>query len=112
VDSEKRVVVVKFGKKVTVAVIRQYAENLLAHPLFRPSFSEIVDLSEVEELDLQADDFLRLADDVDPFSREARRAFVVCNSVQHHAARMHKALRSQEIEIFDSLQKAERWISR
>ena len=111
VDSEKRVIVVRFGKKVAAEDIGEYVRQLLAHPSFRPGFSEIVDLSEVEELDLQADEFLKLADEIDPFSDGAKRAFVVQNQVQSHAARMHKVLRNpRNIEIFSSVEEAERWI--
>jgi len=111
VESEKRLVVVRFGKRVTVDVIERYARALRTNLLFRPDFAEIADLTEVEELDLQADDFLKLADEIDPFSAGAKRAFVVRTSVQNHAARMHKALRTQRnIEIFESIEDARRWI--
>ena len=111
VNDEKRVIIVKLGKKVTAEDIRRYVVQLQAHPSFQPSFSEIVDLRAVEELDLQANDFLKLADEIDPFSPGAKRAFVVRNAVQAHAARMHKALRTQaKIRVFHSLQEAERWI--
>jgi hypothetical protein len=110
VDAEKRLVAVTFGKKLTVYDIQRYAELLLLNPSFRPNYSEIVDLTDVEELDLQADEFLTLADKIDPFSHDARRAFVVRTSVQNHAARMHRVLRTQRnIEIFRSLEEAERW---
>ena len=111
VNTEKRLVAVKFGKKLTVRDIEQYAKLLLSNPSFRRNYSEIVDLTQVEELDLQADGFLRLADEIDPFSPDAKRAFVVRSSVQNHAARMHKVLRTQRnIEIFRSVEEAERWI--
>jgi hypothetical protein len=83
------------------------------NPSFVLTFSEIVDLTEVEELDLQAAEFLRLADEIDPFSPGAKRAFVVRNAIQDHAARMHKILRTQRnIEILRSVGEAERWIGR
>lgn len=110
-DSTKQLIVVRFAGKVTAEHIGQYVKQLVAHPSFRPNFSEIVDLSAVEELDLQADDLLRLADEIDPFLHDAKRAFVVQNSVQNHAARMHKALLNRKIGIFRSLEDAERWIS-
>jgi hypothetical protein len=111
VDPGRRLVTVKFGKKLTVADIERYSKCLRLSPHFQPLYSEIADLTDVEELDLQADDFLKLADKIDPFSPEAKRAFVARNSVQHHAARMHKVLRTQRnIEIFDSVEAAERWI--
>jgi hypothetical protein len=111
VDANRRLVSVKFGKKVTVADIEGYAAALRANPLFNPDFSEIVDLSHVEELDLKAEEFIRLADEVDPFSLQAKRAFIVRNSVQAHAARMHKILRTQRnFSIFHSAEEAEKWI--
>ncbi|MFZ0861429.1 MAG: hypothetical protein WB781_16115 [Candidatus Sulfotelmatobacter sp.] len=111
VDTEKRLVAVKFGKKLTVNDIERYAKRLQLNPAFRPDYSEIVDLTEVEEVELQADEFLRLADKIDPFSHDAKRAFVAQNAVQSHAARMHKVLRMQRnIEIFRSVEEAERWI--
>ncbi len=111
VDAEKRLVVVKFGKKLTVRDIERYANLLRANPLFQPNFSEIVNLTEVEEVELQSDEFLRLADEIDPFSTDAKRAFVARSSVQNHAARMHKILRTQRnIEIFRTVEEAEHWI--
>lgn len=111
VDSKQKLVVVKFAKKLTARDIERYATLLRANPSFQPGFSEIVDLSDVTEIDLQADDFLRLADETDPFSYDAKRAFVARTSVQNHAARMHKILRTQRnIEIFGTIAEAERWI--
>ena len=112
VDPAKKLISVKFGKKLTVGDIERYAKWLQSSPSFNPDYAEIVDLTQVEEVSLQADEFLRLADQVDPFSPGAKRAFVVQNSTQNHAARMHKVLRMQRnIEIFRSLEEAERWIA-
>jgi hypothetical protein len=111
VDPEKRLVSVKFGRKLTVTDIENYAASLRANPQFDPDFSEIADLSEVEELDLQPDEFIRLADKIDPFSLQAKRAFVARTAVQSHAARMHKILRTQrDFSIFRSVEEAEAWI--
>jgi hypothetical protein len=111
IDKDRRLVTVKFGPKTTIQTIEDYSLRLRAHPYFDSSFSEITDLREIEDLDLQADDFLKLADHVDPFSLEAKRAFVVRTSVQNHAARMHKILSSNRtIGIFRSVEEAERWV--
>ncbi len=112
-DAVRRLVSVKFCKRVTVYSIEKYAASLRADPRFEPGFSEIVDLSEVEELDLKPEEFIRLADEIDPFSREAKRAFVVRNEIQHHAARMHKIWRTQRsFSIFRSVAAAKQWIER
>jgi hypothetical protein len=111
IDVKKRVVFVRFGKRLTAVDIRRYAERLRADPEFDPEFSEMVDLTEVEDLELQADDFLKLADQVDCFSAGAWRAFVVQNSVQNHAARMHKILRiPANMKIFSFVEEARDWI--
>lgn len=110
-DPEKRFVSVRFRKKVTVRDIERYAASLRSNPSFDPDFSEIVAMSEVEELDLKAEEFIRLADEVDPFSLGAKRAFVVRDEIQHHAARMHKILRTERnFSIFRSLEAARRWL--
>ena len=112
VDSAHKLVTVRFGKTVTARDIERYAAHLRDFPTFSPDFSEIADLRDVEMLDLKAEEFIRLANKVDPFSCEAKRAFVVRNSIQAHAARMHKILRTQRsFEIFHSVAEAEQWIS-
>jgi len=111
VDPARRLVAVKFKAILTVDDIGRYSRLLQSNPSFLPDFSELVDLTQVEELDLNAGEFLKLADEIDPFSTDAKRAFVVRTSVQNHAARMHKVLRVQRnIEIFRSVEEAERWI--
>lgn len=111
IDVARGLVVVKFRARVTVHAIASYTASLRAHPYFDPKFSEITDLREVDDLDLQADEFLILADEVDPFSLEAKRAFLVRTSVQAHAARMHKILRSsRNIQIFENAEEAEGWL--
>jgi len=111
VDVESHLVRVKFGKKLAFGDIERYAKLLQLNPQFRPSYAEIVDLTEVEELDLDAEEFLKLADKVDPFSPQAKRAFVVRTLFQGHAAGMHKVLRPQRnIEIFHTAEEAECWI--
>ena len=111
VETERQLVVVKFRSRVTVEEVGKYAERLSNHPSFLPTFSEITDLRDATEIDLQAEDFLRLADRIDPFAPEAKRAFVVSTAVQNHAARMHKILRAERnIEIFHSFEEAERWV--
>ena len=76
VDSERRLVTVKFDSAVTVQDVVQYFESLKANPAFDPDFSELVDLMQVmsSEVDFQA--AMMLAREVDPFSRKGRRAFV------------------------------------
>ena len=111
IDKDRRLVVVKFEASVSVQEIARYVESLVAHPHFDPSFSEITDIRAVQYFDLEANDFLTLADQIDPFSLTAKRAFVAKTSGQNQAARMHKFLRPHRtIEIFESVAQAEEWL--
>ncbi len=112
VDCARRLVIAKFGECLTASDIESYVEDLRAHPKFEPSFSEIADISAVKELSLQVPDFLKLADQVDPFSLESKRAFVAQGELQKHAARIHQVLRSQRnFRTFQTLEEAEHWIT-
>lgn len=112
IDSERKRVSARFGKKVTINDVVGYTRLLRSDPRFRADFSELVDLREVEILDLEAEDFMALADEADPFSPDARRAFIVNNSTQEHAIRMHRILRTQtNIKTFQSLKEAEAWMT-
>ena len=111
VNPDRRLVVVKFEGSLAVQEIAKYVESLVADPHFDPSFSEITDLRGVQHFDLEANDFLTLADQIDPFSLTAKRAFVVRTSLQNQAARMHKFLRPHRtIDIFESVAQAEEWL--
>jgi hypothetical protein len=109
---EACLVSVKFGRKLSFDDVRSYAESLLVDPRFDPGFCEIVDLTEVEELDISPTDLMKLADIEDPFRQGAKRAFVARTDPQVQAAHMHQLLRNDEvnIRIFSSYREARRWI--
>lgn len=111
IDRERRLVITKFGDRLTADDVQSYVQTLFADPSFDPSFSEIADISDLKELAFEVSDFLELADRTDPFSVESKRAFVARTSLQKRAAKMHKALRNQRsLEIFETLAEAEAWI--
>jgi hypothetical protein len=109
---EEQLVSVKFGSRVTIHDIARYANELAADPRFDANFSEIIDLSGVEEFQIRSEEAMALADKIDPFSLQARRAFVACTEAQFHTARMHQLLRGtgKNIRIFSSVLEAREWI--
>ena len=108
---EKRLVVLTLGDRITLQLLEEYSSLLRRDPRFELTFSEIADMTAVQEIALEADEMMRMADQVDPFSPDSKRAFVVKTPTQAHAARMHKILLThRHFEIFRSLQEAERWI--
>lgn len=109
---KKRLVSVRFGRQLSFHDVQTYARNLTADPAFEPGFSEIADLTEVEELTLSPAETMKLADLADPFRPGAKRAFVARTDLQVRAARMHQLLRTDDvnIRIFASSEEAEEWI--
>jgi hypothetical protein len=95
VDSERRLITVRFDCEVTVQDVVQYLESLKANSAFAPDFSELVDLTKVmsSEVDFQA--AMMLAHDVDPFSRKARRAFVAPRAATFGTVRMYQMARGE-----------------
>jgi len=80
-ETERKLVVATFRKRLTFREFESYTQLLRANPLFKPAFSEIADISRVEEINLQVDEFVKLADGQDPFSLNAWCAFVAHGSV-------------------------------
>lgn len=112
IDPDQARVCVRFSGKLTVDVIDRYATALRNSTNFEPSWSEIVDLRAVVEIEISAEQAIVLADRIDPFSVSSRRAFVVANELQRHSARMQQILRSpfKTIGIFDTMTEAEAWV--
>lgn len=109
---EERIVSVTFSKHLSIRDVEAYVAALRVDPLFDSSFSEIVDLTRVEDFRISPEHTLMLADIVDPFSADVRRAFVARTEPQIHAARMHQVLRNNHegIRIFSSIADAKKWI--
>jgi len=109
---ELRLVHAVVGETLTLQELTDYAEALRQDPRFEPDFSELVDLTGVEEITITAEQAMALADQIDPFSSTARRAFVTSTPRQLHVARMHQLLQGENcnIQIFSSMAEAIAWI--
>jgi len=112
IDSKKRFVLVKFAKRLTFDIIKDYALDLRANPQFSPALAEIVDLRGVEEVELSPRQAMKLADGIDPFLLASKRAFVAENQNQIVASHMHRILRpGGNIRVFFSIDAAKLWIA-
>ena len=94
-------------RQCQLETLNDNAAQLRESPWFRPGFSEIADLRHVEKLSSEGRSIDPAARQGRPLPFESERAFVVGNSLQAHAACMHKILRAQRsFEIFHSLAEA------
>lgn len=112
IDVAARLVTARASGKLTFREIVGYASSLRADRHFSPAFSELVDLRSVESVLLSAREVMTLADCIDPFSANSKRAFVVRNRDQINAAHLHRILRPQTktIQVFSSIEEAREWI--
>jgi hypothetical protein len=112
IDPSKRLVSVRFAKKLTVHDIEGSAAKLQSDPRFNSDFSEIADLRELEEVELKAGQALHLADRIDPFAPTSKRVFAAQSPAQINAARTHLLMRkgNKNMRIIETMEAALQWI--
>jgi hypothetical protein len=112
IDKERNLVMSYALGVLNMEVILQHRSGLLADPEFDPSFSQLLDLTQVTKFDLTADDLRKLASQ-DLFSPKSRRAFLVPVDVGFGFSRMYEIISEtagqQGIRVFRNLQEALAW---
>jgi hypothetical protein len=112
IDAKNSLVRTTFSGVLTRPEVLAHAARIGHDPAFHRGFSELVDLTQAETIDLTASDFRELQI-VDPFSPDAKRAFLVRGRTHIYGLiRMFQVLRdgTAKIEIFDSLEEALLWL--
>lgn len=113
IDKERRLVLTTGSGVFTLADAVSHMDKLSKDPDFDPSFSQIVDFTQVTRIELSGDDIRRLAQRT-IFSQHSRRAFIAPDEVAFGIGRMFETLRSLEgekgIRIFRSLEEALDWV--
>jgi hypothetical protein len=111
VDPKHRIVIAKFGGDLTMADAERFAADLRNNPAFDPSFSELSDLTEVENPQIDYASAARFARESDPFSHESRRAIVAPRRSVYEVARMYQLIRNDEnIVLFKTMDEAKGWL--
>src|SRR5208283_4961352 len=113
IDKEHRLVMSMISGVFTMAEALAQRENLRKHPDFDPSFSQLVDFTQVARIELKQEDMQSLAQ-ASIFSSDSRRAFVTSSDVVFGMARMFEALRDSigdnGIRVFRNLDEALDWV--
>ena len=111
IEPEERLVSVEFCGVLSFRALEMYANSLRSDLRFDPAFSELVDLRKIEEIHLIPEEALRLADQIDPFRLDSKRAFIAQTQLQVHSAKMHQLLQNKRtIRIFSNLEEARLWV--
>lgn len=113
IDKERRLVLTTGSGVYTLADAVSHMDKLSKDPDFDPSFSQIVDFTQVTRIELSADEIRRLAQRT-IFSPHSRRAFIAADEVAFGVGRMFEILRGLEgdkgIRIFRSLEETLDWV--
>jgi hypothetical protein len=110
---ERRLVMSTVSGVVTIAEALAHRQILGKHPDFDPTFSQLVDLSNVTKLEFSREDVEKFAQD-SIFSLNSRRAALATSDFAYGLARMfemHRESKGEEgIRVFRNLDEALDWV--
>jgi hypothetical protein len=113
IDRERRIVMSSGSGVLTIGDIMGHQERLSNDPEFDPSYSQLLDFTQVTKVELSSDD-VRLAARKNVYLPHSRRAMVVNNDFQYGLARMfeiHRELAGEVgIRVFRSIDEALGWV--
>jgi hypothetical protein len=112
VDVGKRIVFTTFSGTLTFADVAAHAAALRKDPDFDPTFSELLDFTDVVSQELHYAELTTVAKHLDPFALRSKRAFVATTSLNIGNSRMYHVLRgdSPNARVFNSVEEARRWL--
>jgi hypothetical protein len=112
IDTKRKLVMSTASGVFTLADAFARQEKISKDAEVNPSFSQLLDFSDVTKLDIEPEDERRLAQ-TKVFLSQSRRAFIVSNDLAFGLARMYQVLRSWEgetgIRVFRNLDDALDW---
>ena len=113
IDKERRIIMSTVSSPITIADALGSQQKLRNDPDFDPTFSQLVDATQLPSIDLDTSDLRRLAEG-SMFSNHSRRAILVSSDVAFGLARMYETFRESAgetgIHIFRDLDQALDWI--
>lgn len=113
IDKERRLVITTAWGVATMREAWKHQQNLMNDPDFAPGFSELSDFTHVTTVELSMENVRRLAQ-INVFSPDSRRAFLVNSDAADAFARMFENLRKKMgergIRVFRELDHALFWV--
>jgi len=113
IDTNRRLIVMHAAGVLTEGDVTRVREQILRDPAFDPTYDQLFDVSDVEDIALSKESMARLAD-TSILSPAVRRAFVATTTLQYGMARMFTTMSEQRnhvTQIFRGLDEAEAWLA-
>ncbi len=113
IDKERSLVMSTGSGVLTLADALAHQERISKDPDFDPGFSQLVDLTQVTNLEFSSSDVRRLAQK-SSFSATSRRAILVSSDLVFGLSRMYEAFRAisgeKGVRVFRDLNEALEWV--
>jgi len=113
IEKDHRLVITSASGVVTMAEALAHNQKLRKDPDFDPSFSQLIDLSNVTKIELNREDILTLAQDP-ILSDNSRRAILATGDLTFGLARMFEMFRESKgketIRVFRNRDEARAWV--
>lgn len=112
IDAARRLVLTRAEGLVTAEDFMDHGKRLGEDPGFDPSFSQLLDCSDVAQLELSTEALRGMAK-FRLFGAGSRRAVVAPRDLHYGLARMYEMLRfdsPEEVQVFRSLEDARFWL--
>jgi hypothetical protein len=113
IDPHHRAVVIEIRGELTLAEVIETAQKLRREPFFQLDFASVVDLSEAQRVELDADAISSFVHGGhDPFKPGTRRAIIATRPDTYGIARMYQGVSDDlNIFIFRSRDEAMAWLA-
>jgi len=114
IDAANGIVISKASGVVTYAEVLGHMDRLRHHPEFRPTFNQFLDLHEVTDIAISADEIREIATQT-VFAPGSHRAFLATSGLKFGISRMYETYRrihgEDGIRIFTDVKEARSWAS-
>jgi len=114
IDTARRVVVSTGKDRLTYVEVRDHQDRLIVDRRFDPTFNQLIDLTTLTDLAISTEEAQKIATRR-LFSPTSRRAYVAIRPHIFGIGRLMQAHhdlagRKSEVEIFDDLDQAKKWL--
>ena len=111
IHKELRLIMTVAEGRVTFDEAKAHQERLLEDPNFDRDFNELIDVTNVSDLDLSSDQVRNLSLSI-PFVTNARRAVVASRPAEFGVGRMYQAYfeKHSEVSVFYDRDEALKWL--
>ena len=111
IDGTSRIVVTTCVGAITFEEMRDVATEMRDDPEFKSNFGQLIDLTQVSQLNLTFRELTTFKESFDPFSNESQRAVVALADAAYGIGRMYGGILDRpSFAVFRTMNEARQWL--